>query len=271
MKDKSHAVAAVAATAFTVRYKPIIILLLAAVLCLPLSFALVSIAFLLQFVACACLGASVLLLCYFPWRGQRLRRAARIGRRLIWAGLCLFVVSLIWVEALIIAAAGGSGEPESDYLLVLGAAVEGYTPSATLASRLETAAAYLTRHPDSVAVLSGGQGPGEAVSEARAMRDWLAAYGIAPERLYLEDASTSTAENFAYSLPLLSELNGGALPVPLVISNGYHLYRAGLIAQQQGLTQIETLVAPSPPLPLLTVNSYLREYFALVKFWLLSP
>ncbi|MBR6119123.1 MAG: YdcF family protein, partial [Oscillospiraceae bacterium] len=47
--------------------------------------------------------------------------------------------------------------------------------------------------------LSGGQGADECVSEAECMRRWLAEQGVPAEQMLLEDRSTDTAENMAFS------------------------------------------------------------------------
>ena len=62
----------------------------------------------------------------------------------------------------------------------------------SLRRRLDTAISYLKEHPGTMAVLSGGQGREEAVSEARAMGEYMRARGISQARLILEERSTST-------------------------------------------------------------------------------
>ena len=60
-------------------------------------------------------------------------------------------------------------------VLVLGCSVKGERPSRMLRQRIEAATEYLEKNPDSKAVLSGGQGPDEKISEAECMRrDWCA-------------------------------------------------------------------------------------------------
>lgn len=127
----------------------------------------------------------------------------------------------------------GDEQADAPYVIVLGAGVNGDVPSLSLQNRLLAAQRWLTNHPDSKAILSGGQGPGENISEAQCMYQWLTQYGIAGERLLLEDQSRSTRENFKYSAALLQADNGGVLPEQVaVISSEYHLYRAGLLAEQ---------------------------------------
>ena len=79
-------------------------------------------------------------------------------------------------------------------------AVKATTPSLTLKSRLDTAIEYLNiTKDDTYIVVSGGQGNGENISEAKAMQRYLIQKGIEEEKIILEDKSTSTNENFKYS------------------------------------------------------------------------
>ena len=155
---------------------------------------------------------------------------------------------------------GGAGDfpNDADYLVVLGAGVNGRTPSLSLLNRLTAAEAWLQDNPNGKAILSGGQGPGEDISEAGAMYQWLTEHGIAAERLYKEETSATTRENFQYSAELLRQLNGGKLPEKVaVLSSEYHLYRAKYLARQAGL---EPLGVPAKTtLPVLRLNYFLRE------------
>ena len=93
----------------------------------------------------------------------------------------------------------------ADAVIVLGAGVNGTEPSLSLRTRLDTALDYLEAHPDIPAVLTGGTGYGEEISEAQCMYDYLTERGVEPDRLILEDQAANTAENFALSKPLLYE------------------------------------------------------------------
>jgi uncharacterized SAM-binding protein YcdF (DUF218 family) len=90
----------------------------------------------------------------------------------------------------------------------LGAGLHGTTPSLSLTNRLAAALAFLEEHPDTVAIVSGGQGPGENMTEAEAMTIWLEARGIAPERIIGEPEATSTAENLENSFRIIRERGG---------------------------------------------------------------
>ena len=121
--------------------------------------------------------------------------------------VCLGVAALIALEIPIIANARTDEDPQADYLIVLGAGVNGSTPSLSLVNRLTAAKDYLERFPDAVAIVSGGQGDGENLTEAEAMRRWLTQNGIPDRRILTEDRATTTEENIAFSLDLLRERN----------------------------------------------------------------
>ena len=116
---------------------------------------------------------------------------------------------------------------------MLGAAVYGENPSITLQHRLEGAARYLEANPRTKAVVSGGQGKGEDISEAECMRRYLVEHGIDPDRILLEDRSTSTKENLAFSKAVI-ETDGGKVDRVVIVSSAYHLYRATKIAEMAG-------------------------------------
>ena len=181
--------------------------------------------------------------------------------------LILVSLGLIYfclVELPIVKNARTDPEPGRKYLIVLGAAVHGDSPSLALTHRLEGALDYLNRYPDSVAIVSGGRGKGENITEAECMRRQLTAMGIGGSRLLLEERSTSTAENFAFSKELLRQ--AGIDPetaVVAVVTNDFHCFRAHLIAQREGLTVLD--VPAEVPWLLLNANYYVREFFALGK------
>lgn len=207
----------------------------------------------------AALWLTGLLLC----RWSKTSRTALWLYRLFLAGTALMLVLLASIEAAVIF----RGETDNaalpvDAVIVLGAGVNGETPSAALGSRIRAAEAYLERHPDVPVVLSGGQGPGEDISEAEAMRRRLE--DTVENPLLLEDRSTSTAENFRFSKALL-EARGldTETAVIAVVTNDFHCFRAHMIAQRQGLRIVD--VPAELPWWWLTANYYAREAFAVVK------
>lgn len=179
------------------------------------------------------------------------------GRRVLWGLLALCLAGLVILEIPIIRDARTDPDPRADYVVVLGAGVQGTRPSRSLTDRLEAALDYLEAYPESVAVLSGGQGPGEEISEAQCMFDWLTRQGVAPERLLLEEAATSTEENLRFSLALIAE-RGDSTERLAIVSSEYHLHRAKALARDLGCTA-PLGVAARTSLPLLRLNYFLRE------------
>ncbi len=229
--------------------------------------ALVSIPNGMKFTGYFLLGTLAIWYCgmYLHRWGKRSRRGQACYRVFL-AGLGLGIVCLAGIEAAVVfrGEADNSAIPV-DAVIVLGAGVNGETPSAALWSRIRAAEDYLEIHPDVPVVLSGGQGAGEAISEAEAMRRALWKEDRAENaRLLLEERSTNTAENFRFSKALLEEwgLDTGTATIA-VVTNDFHCFRAHMIARRQGLKTID--VPAELPWWWLTANYYLREAFAVVK------
>lgn len=129
---------------------------------------------------------------------------------------------------------------EREYLIVLGAHVRGQRMSKALYERVHTAWEYLRDHPRTKAVLSGGQGEGEEITEARAMEKYLLAKGIAKERLLLEEHSTNTTENIRYSLAMIKDCQK---PIG-VVTNHFHVFRGCAIARKAGCRDVTGIPAP---------------------------
>lgn len=124
---------------------------------------------------------------------------------------------------------------QTEYIIVLGCRVNGTQPGVYLRSRLKKALEYLEKNPESKAILSGGQGDNEDISEAECMFNYLTEAGISKYRLIIEDKSTSTLENFRNSLDIL-ETSGISLKEITVVTNDFHEYRASEFAKRCGVT-----------------------------------
>ncbi len=152
---------------------------------------------------------------------------------------------------------------ENDYAIILGAKVNGETPSLALRYRLEAALEYAREYPHVKLILSGGQGDDEYISEAEAMRRYLVENGIDEERLLLESASTSTYENILLSKELLPP----SIRKATIITSDFHLARAKSIASDLDL-QTDVVAANTPKIVELKMR--LRERLALLKNFLIG-
>ena len=188
--------------------------------------------------------------------------------RIVLALTCVGLVYFCIVEVPIVRNARTDPDAERPYLIVLGAAVYGERPSLTLVRRLEGALDYLERYPESTAIVSGGMGKGETVTEALAMRDWLMQHGIPEERIIMEPEATSTEENLRYSFALIRDRGDDPDGNVAVVSSAYHLFRAKSMARLQG---VEAAGVAAPwGYKMVMLNYFIREAFGVTHLWLLG-
>lgn len=156
------------------------------------------------------------------------------------------------------------GDPQ--VMIILGCRVmPGGEPSILLQDRLDTALDYLDDHPEMTVVVSGGQGSNEPTSEAACMADYLEEHGVDSDQILLEDQSSNTKENLIYSRELLEEHGIVVLSDEvLVVSNGFHLTRAQMLAERYGYESVSVLAAPTSHIPS-RIQMYIREPLALAK------
>ena len=118
-------------------------------------------------------------------------------------------------------------------------------------------------------MVSGGQGPNEPTTEARAMADYLMEGGVAEDQLLLEEGSHNTNQNLRGSLAVLEEAGIDPSDGVILVSNGFHLTRARMLAERIGSENVSVLAAPTSHLPS-RLHMYIREPIALVKSFLLD-
>lgn len=148
-----------------------------------------------------------------------------------------------------------------DVLVVLGAGVWGDQPSPQLKLRLKTAAKVFKENPHMLILVSGGQGPDEEVSEAKAMRDYLVKLDVPSESILLEDRSTSTVENLIFSKAILDSLKVNTSTVGIVTTE-FHMYRAKMLARRFGM---DVQGESAPNVPIIVFKNTMREILALIK------
>lgn len=151
------------------------------------------------------------------------------------------------------------GSKDLDYVVVLGAQVKGDVPSRALTKRLVKAYEYAEENPDTILILSGGQGAGENITEAKCMKDWLVSEGVSEDRMILEERSTDTKENLLFS----NQMTSCAKKRTGILSNNFHVFRAVRLAEKLGYVMPEGIAAASDPV--MQVHYVVREVFALLK------
>ncbi|WP_405131767.1 YdcF family protein [Paenibacillus sp. FSL H8-0317] len=185
-----------------------------------------------------------------------------ILKRIILTGISVAVVSFVIIEALVFTQLGANDPEEADYVIILGSGIRGTELSMTLKQRLDASLDYIRSHPQTPVIVSGGQGTGESIPEALAMKNYLIEQGINPAQVIMEDRSTSTQENLAFSKKIILE-SGLEHPEIMIVTSDYHMFRSKYIAAKNGYAAEYGISAPSPGY-LKPVNM-IREYFATIK------
>ena len=181
------------------------------------------------------------------------------GAVLLGAGGISVLAVFLWIEGQILCTAWKRAHGGGEVVLILGAQVRGRVPTKSLRRRVRAGADYLHENPGACVIVSGGQGPGELISEAECMKELLCSMGIEPERITMEDKSGDTFENIKNSLALC-----GKKPRIVIVTCGYHMYRALALAKKAGAEQAKGYPAKSSPV--LLVNYYVREFFAVLNY-----
>ena len=179
--------------------------------------------------------------------------------RAFWICFALALGIFVLVEGLILSREYATAKDGADVLIILGAQWKTTGPSKVLQYRLEKAVSYLKVNRETKVIVSGGQGSNEPISEADGMYAYLVEHGIDPSRIQKEDKSTSTYENLKYSAALLDKANDNVV----LVTNGFHVYRAEKLAKGQGYAHAQGLAADAY-LPM-EAHNLLREFFGVVK------
>ena len=217
---------------------------------------------------CCCLIAIILFNTFYPLAAMRFPLAAKWTFRIFTLCLIIGIVIVGITEILVIKASFGTPHDNVDYLLVLGAKVRTTGPSASLWDRIYAAEAYLKEHPDTIAIVSGGQGEDEPWTEAEVMYAELVYAGIDPERIWMEDRATSTWENINFALELIEEKTGSRPETLGILSSEYHLFRASLFAKECGVGFVGVPARTSRMGQ--TINHFIREVAGVWHFLLLG-
>jgi uncharacterized SAM-binding protein YcdF (DUF218 family) len=144
--------------------------------------------------------------------------------------------------------------------VVLGAQVKSWGPSTMLRGRIDAAYDYLEKNPDTYAILTGGQGDDEPMSEAQSMFDTLKDKGVDSKRMYMELMATNTTENIQFSSQMIRNYNLNEDMA--IVTDGFHQLRARIITKQLGITGKVGAVNANTSLRYLPVFA-IREWFAL--------
>lgn len=222
-----------------------------------MKFAMIGYSF-LALVLCA-IAAAMVLFTLLPTAGKVVLALA----------ITVFMSFFLYWEFQIVKAAKCEPPKNADYLIVLGCGVRGTTPSIAMRNRTDAAARYLLENPQTVAVCSGGQGTGEDISEASAMKTLLLAAGVDETRILMEDRSTSTEENLVFSVEMIKDHIDDEKLIStssiVICSSEYHIFRAQYMTEYLFEQETPPLQLPfsglgaHSTLPVSRINYFMRE------------
>lgn len=193
------------------------------------------------------------------WKSGGGRALVILIAAVIAAGLVYCIVLSVFMARAI--QEGDDKKP--DAVIVLGCQIRGDRPSRMLRIRLDTAIDVLNENPEAVCIVSGGQGSDEDYTEAEIMKKYLIEKGISPERVIEEGGSATTMENMHNSKLILDDLSiDGNI---CFVSDGYHIYRAGLIARDCGL---DAYGVPAPTEGRFITSYWVREWLSITYYFL---
>ncbi len=130
-------------------------------------------------------------------------------------------------------------EPDKGFIMILGCSINADgTPTPLLRTRIDKAIEFAQYQQGKTGKLvnfitSGGQGDDEVVSESQAIKNYLMSKGIAEERIFMENRSTTTAENMRYSKEIIDSIDPNEKAA--FATNNYHVLRSGMLAVENGL------------------------------------
>ena len=152
---------------------------------------------------------------------------------------------------------------DKDYMIILGCQIRkdgSLTP--LLKGRVDRALDFRNEQleltgKDLIFVVSGGQGKDEIISEADAMKKYLVEQGVKENHILVENKSKNTFENIKFSNKLIEEQeNDTDVKIGFSTTN-YHVLRAGLIANQQGI-KMEGIGSKTKAY--FWINAFIREF-----------
>ena len=143
-----------------------------------------------------------------------------------------------------------------DYIVVLGCGVSGDRVTPLLAGRIEKGLQLLRYNPRARLILSGGQG--ETIPEGEAMAAYAQAQGTDMGRVIVENCSANTRENLLFS----RELMEGEKPRIALVTTGYHVFRALILARKCG---IRCIGYGARTKWYFTLNALIREFVGYLK------
>lgn len=205
-------------------------------------------------------GGAFLMILAFLFRSGIIAKLP-IAIKIIAGGIVtLGLIFVIVTQCMVLTGFRNNPSANLDYIIVLGSQVKPSGPAVVTRMRLDRAYEYAVENPETIIIVSGGQGSNEPASEASVMKDYLIGRGIDESRILMEDQSTNTSENLQFSSQLYEGVAGSRVGI---VSSNFHIFRALAIAKKCGYTDVTGIPADSVMLYL--PNNMIRESVGILK------
>jgi len=167
------------------------------------------------------------------------RLAFKVVAVLVLVGLAYVAFTFFQVWA---AARRDQAQP-AQAIVVFGTAQYDGRPSPVLKARLDHAVGLYRRKLAPVIVVTGGSQPGDRVTEATASADYLLARGVPDRNVLREVSGSSSWQSLAAVAAFLDDRD---IHEVLLVSDPFHSYRVGAMAEELGLTAHASPTRTSP-------------------------
>lgn len=148
-------------------------------------------------------------------------------------GVLVLLIFLIpfFVFASVYKQARTNEERVVDAIVVLGAAQFNGVPSLVFQARLDSALDLYQQGYAPLIVVTGGRLAGDQYTEAEAGKTYLVDRGVPADAILMENISHNTAGSFEGVRSILKPRGAESL---LLVSDGFHLYRSKMLAENAG-------------------------------------
>lgn len=179
------------------------------------------------------------------------------------AVLALIVIIVLGFVAAIYAEARGDEARPVDAIIVLGAAQFNGRPTDVFESRLQHGLDLYNRGLAPVIIVTGGKQEGDTYTEAETGEQWLIDRGVPEGAILMENEGRDTWANLRGAR---DAAQGYDIESVLIVSDGFHLFRAERMAEAVGF---DAYTSPTPNSPIrpwsgLEVSYVIRETVAVI-------
>lgn len=164
-------------------------------------------------------------------------------RRIFLLVAFLIPLSILLVGGAVYWEARNGAAAPSDAIVVLGAAQYNGRPSEVFRARLDHALMLYRDGYAPLIVLTGGRQPGDAYTEAETGEQYLLDRGVPASALRWENEGRDTWQSMEGVAAVLEGSNVESL---LIVTDGFHLLRAELMARELGFTASGSASTGSP-------------------------